>query len=124
MKSKRQERYGAAYKSICIVNWNCCEYLGALLTSIESQRDRLSIEIIVVDNASTDDSAAVEKQHTMEKRLEAKSFTHIPLRLPIGRDETRRNSCHFRMVFRKNLPAVDWSFSDQRIVSIDKCILT
>jgi len=47
--------------SICIVNWNCCEYLRALLTSIDSQRDRLSIEVIVVDNASTDDSAAVVK---------------------------------------------------------------
>jgi GT2 family glycosyltransferase len=45
--------------SICIVNWNCCDYLRALLTSIESERDKLSIEVIVVDNASTDNSAAV-----------------------------------------------------------------
>jgi GT2 family glycosyltransferase len=31
------------------------------LSSINSQRDRLSIEVIVVDNASTVDSAAVVK---------------------------------------------------------------
>ena len=36
-----------------------------------------------------------------EERLEAKSFTHIALRLPVRSDEMRRNSCHFRMVFDK-----------------------
>jgi N-acetylglucosaminyl-diphospho-decaprenol L-rhamnosyltransferase len=45
--------------SICIVNWNCCDYLRGLLKSIQSARDALAIEVIVVDNASTDNSAAM-----------------------------------------------------------------
>ena len=45
--------------SICIVNWNCCDYLRALLSSIEVQRDAVALEVIVIDNGSTDDSASM-----------------------------------------------------------------
>ena len=45
--------------SVCIVNWNCCDYLRGLLTSIDSAREDLTIEVIVVDNASTDNSPAM-----------------------------------------------------------------
>ena len=55
--------------SICIVNWNCRDYLRALLISIESERDKLSIEVIVVDNASTDDSAAMVRAEFPEIHL-------------------------------------------------------
>jgi N-acetylglucosaminyl-diphospho-decaprenol L-rhamnosyltransferase len=55
--------------SICIVNWNCCEHLRALLRSIESDRDKLSIEVIVVDNASTDYSAEMVESEFPEIHL-------------------------------------------------------
>lgn len=43
--------------SIIIVNWNVKNYLRKCLNSIYSETKRLSFEIIVVDNASTDGSA-------------------------------------------------------------------
>ena len=55
--------------SICIVNWNCREYLHALLTSIGAERDKLSIEVIVVDNASMDDSASMVESEFPEVLL-------------------------------------------------------
>jgi GT2 family glycosyltransferase len=45
--------------SICIVNWNCRDYLKSLLQSIRAEGSNLVVEVIVVDNASTDDSAAM-----------------------------------------------------------------
>jgi len=42
--------------SIVIVNWNVRELLRACLASIESSRGGLDVEVIVVDNASTDGS--------------------------------------------------------------------
>ncbi len=42
--------------SIIIVNYNVKEYLSNLLHSIEKAKDRLNIEIFVVDNASLDGS--------------------------------------------------------------------
>jgi GT2 family glycosyltransferase len=55
--------------SICIVNWNCSDYLRALLRSIESTRDDLAVEVIVVDNASTDDSASMVEAEFPEVHL-------------------------------------------------------
>jgi GT2 family glycosyltransferase len=55
--------------SICIVNWNCRDYLKALLSSIESEREKVALEVIVVDNASTDDSASMVKIEFPEVRL-------------------------------------------------------
>lgn len=42
--------------SICIINWNCRDNLRVLLESIDREKEDLLIEVIVVDNASTDDS--------------------------------------------------------------------
>jgi GT2 family glycosyltransferase len=55
--------------SICIVNWNCREYLRALLLSIESEREEIAVEVIVVDNASTDDSASMVETEFPEVHL-------------------------------------------------------
>lgn len=55
--------------SICIVNWNCCQYLRKLLASIEAARDDLVLETIVVDNASTDDSAEMVQAEFPEVQL-------------------------------------------------------
>ncbi|MBI1257173.1 MAG: glycosyltransferase [Chloroflexi bacterium] len=48
--------------SIVIVNYNTCDYLRACLASIEAQRGNLSVEVIVVDNASKDGSAAMVRR--------------------------------------------------------------
>ena len=44
--------------SIIIVNWNSTDYLRDCLASIYRETRNLSIEVIVVDNASHDDSCA------------------------------------------------------------------
>jgi GT2 family glycosyltransferase len=43
--------------SVCIVNWNCRALLRDLLTSLLRQPQGASVEVIVVDNASTDGAA-------------------------------------------------------------------
>src|SRR5438876_833971 len=43
--------------SVCIVNWNCCEYLRACLRSLLERPQGVSLEVIVVDNASEDGAA-------------------------------------------------------------------
>jgi N-acetylglucosaminyl-diphospho-decaprenol L-rhamnosyltransferase len=43
--------------SILIVNWNTCQYLRECLQSIQRTVKGLEIEVIVVDNASMDESA-------------------------------------------------------------------
>ena len=40
--------------SICIVSWNTCEVLRDCLQSLFRNSEKLSIEVVVVDNASTD----------------------------------------------------------------------
>ena len=45
--------------SICIVNWNVCALLDSCLKSIYLNPPKASFEIIVVDNASNDDSVAM-----------------------------------------------------------------
>jgi N-acetylglucosaminyl-diphospho-decaprenol L-rhamnosyltransferase len=55
--------------SICIVNWNCSDYLRGLLASIQSAREDLAVEVIVVDNASTDSSASMVEAEFPEVQL-------------------------------------------------------
>ena len=46
--------------SVCIVNWNTCDYLGECLTALsQCPPAGADMEVIVVDNASTDGSAAM-----------------------------------------------------------------
>lgn len=55
--------------SILIVNWNTREKLAACLESIRRFPPQMSYEVIVVDNASTDGSAAMIEQSHPEVRL-------------------------------------------------------
>jgi GT2 family glycosyltransferase len=47
--------------SVIVVNYNVCDYLDACLASIQSNTS-CAYEIIVVDNASTDDSVAMVRE--------------------------------------------------------------
>ncbi len=55
--------------SIIIVNWNTRELLGKCLESVETTVRGLSHEIIVVDNASADGSAAMLRERFPRVRL-------------------------------------------------------
>jgi N-acetylglucosaminyl-diphospho-decaprenol L-rhamnosyltransferase len=45
--------------SVCVVNWNCRALLRACLQSLRPALQKVRLEIIVVDNASTDGAAAM-----------------------------------------------------------------
>ena len=56
--------------TVCIVNWNGKELLRSLLPSLPSAGDGLRVEVVVVDNASSDGSADfVEKEFPQVKLL-------------------------------------------------------
>ena len=55
--------------SICLVNWNTREYLRACLQSIRNTVADLDREVIVVDNASADGSAAMVAEEFPEVAL-------------------------------------------------------
>jgi len=55
--------------SIIIVNWNVKDYLRQCINSIYKETDRISIEIIVVDNASTDCSVDMITKEFPKVRL-------------------------------------------------------
>lgn len=56
------ERSAVPDLSIIIVNWNTCELLANCLTSIYETIGDLRCEVFVVDNASTDGSAAMVRE--------------------------------------------------------------
>ncbi len=58
--------------SVVILNWNVRELLDRCLASIRS--DRYAIEIIVVDNASTDDSVMMVRDKYPQVKLIANSI--------------------------------------------------
>jgi GT2 family glycosyltransferase len=43
--------------SVCIINWNCRDYLRACLTTLTSRCQGIRLEVIVVDNGSSDGAA-------------------------------------------------------------------
>lgn len=55
--------------SICIVNYNVSGYLRRCLESIDKNRNQLKLEVIVVDNASKDDSVQMVKESFAWVRL-------------------------------------------------------
>jgi len=55
--------------SICIVNWNSIEYITKCLDSVEAYSESLQIEVIVVDNHSSDNSVEVLEQDYPEVQL-------------------------------------------------------
>ncbi len=55
--------------SVIIVNWNVRELLRRCLASIEAHRGDLSLEVIVVDNASSDNSVSMVEQEFPQVHL-------------------------------------------------------
>jgi len=55
--------------SVVIVSWNTCEILRDCLLSVVAQAGDVSCEVIVVDNASSDDSVAMVRQEFPQVRL-------------------------------------------------------
>jgi GT2 family glycosyltransferase len=66
--SKLEGREHCPDVSVCIVNWNCRAFLQACLQSLQAARHEVDLEIVVVDNASTDgaaDMTAAEFPHVL-----------------------------------------------------------
>ncbi|CEK12662.1 glycosyltransferase family 2 protein [Chthonomonas calidirosea] len=55
--------------SVIILNWNTCELLQACLQSLFESSETVSFEVIVVDNASEDESREMVTQHFPQVRL-------------------------------------------------------
>lgn len=55
--------------SIIIVSYNSANHLPGLLSSIKSSKDKLRKEVVVVDNASSDDSIKVAKAHPLKPKV-------------------------------------------------------
>ena len=55
--------------SVVIVNFNTGEYLARCLDTLAAGVDPLEYEVVVVDNASSDDSATVVGDHAPRARL-------------------------------------------------------
>src|SRR5262249_40103771 len=55
--------------SVCVANWNCRELLRGCLRSLTPKRQGVRLEIIVVDNASTDGSAELVEREFPRVRL-------------------------------------------------------
>lgn len=54
---------------IIIVNWNAREYLANCLTTVFASEGDFTYRVVVVDNASTDDSAAMVRQRFPQAEL-------------------------------------------------------
>jgi N-acetylglucosaminyl-diphospho-decaprenol L-rhamnosyltransferase len=54
---------------VCIVNWNCRELLRGCLDSLLNEGQGVSLEVIVVDNASEDGAAAMVAREFPQVRL-------------------------------------------------------
>lgn len=55
--------------SVVIVSWNTCDILKECLTSVYQQSNLLDIEVIVIDNASTDGSVKMIKREFPKVKL-------------------------------------------------------
>ena len=55
--------------SVCIVNWNCREQLAGCLRSLSARRQRVRVEVVVVDNASGDGAADMVERDFPHVRL-------------------------------------------------------
>lgn len=49
--------------SVCIVNWNCRAHLRRCLRALTTRRQGVRLEVVVVDNASTDGAADMVARH-------------------------------------------------------------
>src|SRR5688572_2018457 len=57
--------------SIIIVSYNSANHLPELLTSIKKSKDGLKKEVIIVDNASADNSVNIAKSHPLKPKVVA-----------------------------------------------------
>lgn len=78
--------------SVIIVNWNTCGLLRDCLTSLRAQSGRLTTQVVVVDNASSDDSVAMVRSEFPEVTLIASpvnlgfaAANNVGLRIAEGR---------------------------------------
>lgn len=55
--------------SIIIVTYNSEKQIGSLLDSVYKEKAKLSLEVIVIDNLSSDDSLAVAKKHKLKPTI-------------------------------------------------------
>ena len=55
--------------SVCIVNWNCRDQLAVCLRSLSARRQRVRVEVVVVDNASGDGAADMVERDFPDVRL-------------------------------------------------------
>src|SRR5262245_30244513 len=55
--------------SVCVVNWNCWALLRRCLSALTSRRQGVRLEVIVVDNASTDGAAEMVARRFPRARL-------------------------------------------------------
>lgn len=62
-------RKGRPTVSVCIVNWNCRELLHRCLCSLTPVRQGVALEVVVVDNGSTDGAADMVERDFPHVRL-------------------------------------------------------
>lgn len=55
--------------SIIIVTYNSVKQIGHLLDSIYKEKNKVSLEVVVIDNMSSDNSAEVAKNHKIKPQL-------------------------------------------------------
>ncbi len=55
--------------SVCIVNWNCRSLLQACLRSLRAKKQGVRLEVVVVDNGSTDGAADLVERRFPRVRL-------------------------------------------------------
>jgi hypothetical protein len=59
--------------SVVVVNWNTCDLLAQCLASVAETTDAAQVEVVVIDNASTDGSLAMVRDRFPAARLIANS---------------------------------------------------
>lgn len=55
--------------SLIVVTYNSADNIGQLLSSIKKSTDKLAKEVVIVDNASSDDTVKVISQHPYKAKL-------------------------------------------------------
>ena len=71
--------------SVCIVNWNCRDLLRDCLRSLRTRLQKLRLEIVVVDNGSTDGAADMVEREFPQVRLVRNSANRPSRACPTGR---------------------------------------
>jgi GT2 family glycosyltransferase len=69
LQTSAMEKSSGIYISVCIVNWNTRDALSICLKTIGAHSPPRDLEIIVVDNASTDGSAEMVRAEFPEVKL-------------------------------------------------------